>query len=97
MLCALDFSFGPSQEIVIVGDPQAKDTKTMIDILRSEFIPNSVWLQVSIAETKPQISQIASFTADLKSLGGKATAYVCTNYACNNPTTDPQKMLDLLK
>jgi len=44
----------------------------------------------------PEISQIAEFTKNQSSIGGKATAYVCMNYNCKLPTTDIDKMLELL-
>ena len=33
----------------------------------------------------------------LFAFSGKATAYVCTNYECEFPTNDVEKMLELLK
>ncbi|MHC4704461.1 MAG: thioredoxin domain-containing protein, partial [Planctomycetota bacterium] len=44
MLAALDFSIGPTQEIVIAGDPEQADTKDMVKIVRSRFLPRAVIL-----------------------------------------------------
>ena len=96
LMSALDFAVGPSYEIVIVGNPQGKDTREMIKALRLLFVPNKVVLLRPANQDSPDISNVAGFTKNLSSIDGKTTAYVCTNYTCNFPTTDTNKMLDLL-
>jgi len=96
LMVALDFALGPSYEIVIVGESQRKDTKDVLKALRTQFIPNKVVLLRPSREDNPDISHIAAYTKNLTSLDRKATVYVCTNYTCKMPTTDTDKMLDLL-
>ncbi len=96
LMVALDFSVGPSYEVVIVGDSQAKDTRDMLDALRKQFIPNKVLLFRPAYKEKSDITSIAEFTKGQSTVGGKATAYVCLNYECKLPTTDIDKMLELL-
>ncbi len=96
-LVALDFALGPSYEVVIIGSPQAKDTKAMFKSLREKFIPNKVVLFKPAEEESVEIIGLVEFTKNLKAIEGKATAYVCQNYSCQLPTTDPVKMLGLLK
>lgn len=96
MLIAVDFAVGPSQEVVIAGDPQADDTKAMLRALRSRYLPNTVLLMRSGAESTPAIVDWARFTLDLRPIGAKATAYVCKDHRCDLPTSDPDRMLDLL-
>lgn len=97
LLTALDFGLAPSQEVVIVGEKNAADTKRMLKTLRKEYFPNAVVLFKPAGETKPQISKYASFIEYMHAIDGKATAYVCTNFKCNFPTTDPAKMLEGLR
>ncbi|HSE41490.1 MAG TPA: thioredoxin domain-containing protein [Acidobacteriota bacterium] len=96
LLAGLDFAIGPSYEIVISGDPSAEDTRAMLKELSARYIPNKVVLLRPEGE-QPEISKIAAFTKSQTPLKGKATAYVCLNYVCNTPTTDPAQMLKLLK
>lgn len=96
VMSALDFGIGPSHEIVIVGDPKAKDTESMLKALRKQFIPNKVVLLKPIGEASA-ITSIAEFTKGQSALNGKATAYVCKNYICHFPTNDIDKMLELLR
>ncbi len=96
LLMAVEFSAGPSHEVVIVGEPGAADSTAMLNILRSGFLPNKVVLFRPMGADAPAISGIADFTKFQKALNGKATAYVCRNYSCEMPTTDPKNMLELL-
>lgn len=96
LLSAVEFGIGPSYEVVIVGDPGGDDVKTMVKKLRSRFIPNKVVVLRPNAEEMPEISSIAGYTGSQTSIDGMATAYVCMNYQCKLPTTDPEKMLELL-
>ncbi len=96
LIAALDFGIGPSYEVVIVGDSEARDTKSMLKAVRSQYIPNKVLLFRQTEKEIPDIVSVAEFTKSQLSLGGKATAYVCLNYICKLPTTDIDKMLELL-
>lgn len=100
MLCALDFAVGPSFEVVIAGNAEADDTAAMLRALRSEYLPNKVVLfreDGKETEQETPIWKYAAYTEAQHSLEGKATAYVCQNYACKAPTTDPAAMLDTLR
>ena len=94
LMSALDFTFGPSSEVVIAGDLQADDTMDMLKALRKEFIPNKV--VILRPDEDSEITRISDYTKSLSSKGGKATAYVCRNFSCRLPVTEPGKMLELL-
>lgn len=96
LMIAVDFGIGPSYEVVVVGNSQAEDTKSMLKALRTRFIPGKVLLLRPSEQELPEISRLAEFTKNQSSLDGKATAYVCLNYQCKLPTTDTGKMLELL-
>jgi len=97
LMVGLDFGVGPSYEVVVVGNPDSKDTAEMLSQLRSRFLPNKVVLFKPSNQENPEISEIAEFTKPQSALGNKATAYVCLNYNCKLPTTDINKMLELLQ
>ncbi|HXZ94497.1 MAG TPA: thioredoxin domain-containing protein [Dehalococcoidia bacterium] len=96
LIVALDFGIGPCYEVVIAGNAQAKDTKAMVKALRTRFLPNKVVLLNRSDQESPDIAKLAKFTKNQSSIRGKATAYVCLNYKCKLPTTDINKMLELL-
>jgi uncharacterized protein YyaL (SSP411 family) len=95
LMTAVDFGVGPSYEVVIVGEPGAEDTQTMLAALRSKFVPNKVVLLRPPGEA-PEITRLAEFTKYHARLNDQATAYVCLNYYCELPTNDVDKMLELL-
>ncbi|MCL7412539.1 MAG: thioredoxin domain-containing protein [ANME-2 cluster archaeon] len=97
LMQALDFAIGPSREVVIAGRSKADDTKAMLVAIGHEYIPNTVVIFRPTDEESPEITGLAGFTRDLKDIEGKATAYVCQDYTCKLPTTDKQKMLEMLK
>ena len=97
LLTALDFALAPSQEVVIVGEKNADDTNRMLKTLRKGYFPNVVVLLKPNGEQTPQINNYANFIEYIYPIDNKATAYVCTNFKCNFPTTDPERMLDDLR
>ena len=84
LLCALDYYFGPSCEIVVVGDKDSEDTKTMLSALRNEFIPNKVLILNPEGKTFSMVND-------------RATVYVCQNFTCKNPVTDVQDLITMLQ
>ncbi|MFZ2957175.1 MAG: thioredoxin domain-containing protein [Candidatus Ozemobacteraceae bacterium] len=99
MLMALSFALGPVAEIVITGTPEAPDTNAMVSSIREEFLPDSVILFRPTESDKPdsQITQLAPFCRGLHSIEGKATAYICRDFTCSTPITDPASALKILK
>ena len=93
----LDFAVGPAYEVVIAADPAADDTQAMLTALRRTFLPNKVVLLRPTDHEQVAIADLVPFVAAQQSLNGKATAYVCRNHACEQPTTDVQQMIRLLK
>jgi uncharacterized protein YyaL (SSP411 family) len=96
LMVALDFAVGPSYEVVVAGKTQAKDTRDMLRALRTRFLPNKVVVLNPDERESPEIAELAPFIKNQSSTGGRATGYVCMNYNCKLPTTDIDKMLELL-
>jgi uncharacterized protein YyaL (SSP411 family) len=97
LLASLDLALSPSQEVVIVGKKDADDTKKMLQALRKTYLPNAVVLFKPAEEKDPLINNYAGFVEFMYAIDKKATAYVCTNFKCDFPTTDTAKMLESLR
>lgn len=95
LMIAVDFGLGPSFEVVIVGNPEADDTKEMLKAVRKQFMPNKVVILRPTERDSVGIDDLTGFTRQFKSIDGKATAYVCLDYNCRLPTADVGKMLEL--
>ncbi len=91
-LQALDYSFGPVQELVVLGDEKARTL--LEEPLRETFLPNKILI------SKSQVSQEES--AKIPLLKGKerpdvgALAFVCRNYSCVAPVDEPSSLRELL-
>ncbi|HEY0372764.1 MAG TPA: thioredoxin domain-containing protein [Thermoanaerobaculia bacterium] len=86
LLSALDFSLGPSYEIVLAGS----DVQAMRRAVFAPFVPNKV--VVHRPPDPSPITRIAPYTEEQRAIAGNATAYVCTNYTCKLPVTEPGKI-----
>jgi uncharacterized protein YyaL (SSP411 family) len=93
-LSALDFAVSPAKEFAILGNSHAADTRALLEVLNSRYLPNSV-LACSAPEDNQAIQSIA-LLADRPQKGGKATAYVCQNFACQAPVNTSQELEALL-
>jgi uncharacterized protein YyaL (SSP411 family) len=96
LLLAVDFACGPSFEVVLAGDPEADDLRAMRREIQRRFAPNKVLL-LRPEGAAPPITRIAAFTEPQVARDGKATAYVCRDFACEAPTTSWQDVIESLK
>ncbi|MHC4738870.1 MAG: thioredoxin domain-containing protein [Planctomycetota bacterium] len=94
MLLALNFWLGPTQEIVIAGNTNTKDTRQMLQLVRSYFLPNAVVLLQG--QQEPVIEEIIPFIRSQVAIDGKTTAYVCENYVCKRPVNSIDELKGLL-
>jgi len=92
MMSAFMFAEHRSYEVVLAGNRNSADGKAMLHAIRKRFIPNKVVLWQN-----NQLAKLAPYTAEQKALEGKATAYICENFQCNLPVTDPEQALKLLQ
>jgi uncharacterized protein YyaL (SSP411 family) len=92
MLVALDYSLAPKREVVIVGEPGA-----FLRELRGRFLPHTVTLVLQSDAVRERLAQFFPATADMRQIAGQPTAYVCRDYACQLPTNDVAKFVELLQ
>jgi uncharacterized protein YyaL (SSP411 family) len=94
VLGALDFAISQSKEIALIGDPRQSGTRALLEVVNNRYLPNSV-----LACTSPEDSkaiQSIPLLADRPMKDGKATAYVCQNFACLSPVNTPEELEHLL-
>jgi uncharacterized protein YyaL (SSP411 family) len=90
-LCALDFALGRPKEIAIVGDPAGDDTRALLRVVRGAYRPNQV-----VAVGPPGGETVVPLLAGRTPSNGRATAFVCENFTCRLPVTDPEALASLL-
>jgi uncharacterized protein YyaL (SSP411 family) len=91
MLAGLEFALGPNFNVVVVGDPEAKETMEMLAALRKRYLPN-----LTVKLWTPKMAQSAGLGIVYEKIGDKPTAYLCQYQTCLPPTNNIDKMLELL-
>jgi hypothetical protein len=94
-LLGVDFVIQPGQEVVITGDPDKADAQQMLAALNQNFAPHKVAL-VKSDQNAERLAKFAGFTDGLQLAKGKATAHICKGFACKEPTSNVQDMVDRL-
>jgi uncharacterized protein len=90
LLGALDFYLSTKKEIAIIGKRDGADTKALLDVVYSRYLPNKI---VVLAESgDSSASSLIPLLANRDSIGGKATAYVCEHFTCKQPVTIPDEL-----
>ncbi len=97
MLVALDFQLSRPRLIVIAGQADADDTRAMLRAVHRAFVPNKIVLLADGGEGQRMLAGWLQFLKGVKPLNDAATAYVCENYACQSPLTDPDRLADQLR
>ncbi len=94
ILGALDFAISKSKEIALIGDPQQSDTRALLEVINTRYLPNSVLACASLEDSES--IQSIPLLADRPMKDHKATAYICQNFACLSPVNTPEELDRLL-
>jgi uncharacterized protein YyaL (SSP411 family) len=92
-LIALDYALSHPSEIAIVGAPDAADTRALLDVCTTGYRPHQI---VALGTSDAEASAVP-LLQDRSQIKGRATAYVCVDFACRPPVTDPEALRTLLK
>lgn len=87
MIQALDFWIEPPHRIVLAGDTKTANYQKLLQAAHSGYHPNQVVLGNSGA--------VEEFSRSLQTQES-AVAYLCTGQACQPPTSDPQRLKEML-
>ncbi len=92
---ALDLA-GPRQ-IVVAGDPRLPETQALLNTVYARFLPDRV-----LAVVPPEghhgehADLLVKLTQGKTPIDGRAAAYVCRDYACEAPVTEPSLLEERL-
>jgi hypothetical protein len=98
MLCAVDFYLHAPKEIAIAGKSGSPDVLVLLQALHRHYIPNKVVAFIDPDAPDAQRARDATPLLDAKMpVDGKAAAYVCKDFACRQPVTSPEALLEELE
>jgi uncharacterized protein YyaL (SSP411 family) len=96
MLVALDYSLSKPRQIVIAGKKDAPETKALLKEVHRHFLPKTILLLADGADGQKYLAEKNEAIRDMWLVEGKPAAYVCENFTCKAPVTDPKALADLL-
>src|SRR5262249_49683133 len=97
MLIALDYALSKPRQIVIAGKKAAPETKALLKEVHRHFLPKTILLLADGAEGQKYLGEKNEALRTMSPIDSKPAAYVCENFTCKAPVTDPEKLAKLLK
>ena len=95
--CALAFWLCPGTEIVLAGTGDDADLLAMQQTLHRRYLPNTVSLWHPSSPEARAIETLVPMVSAMAAVEGKATAYVCEDFACKQPVTSPDQFTRLVQ
>jgi hypothetical protein len=96
MLVALDYSLSKPRQIVIAGKKDALETKKLLNAVNQRFLPKTVLVLADGAEGQKYLGDKNEAIRAMSPIDGKPAAYVCENFTCKAPVTDPKELTDVI-
>lgn len=84
-LAAAEFALSIPKEIALIGEPDEVEVQGFADTIFTPFLPYKV---VLLRRPDGDTAIPSPLLEQREQIDGKATAYVCQNYACQLPVTD---------
>jgi uncharacterized protein YyaL (SSP411 family) len=96
LLCTFELAFDAPRTVVLAGNPAAADFRALAAVLSEKPGPRRAFVCADGGEGQQWLAARRSYLADMKPVGGRATAYVCENYTCQAPVNTPEQLRVLL-
>ncbi len=93
MLCAADRLLGEQIDVVVAGKPTSAEARALREAAIGPYVPDLVLTAVAEGDDHAPWPLYAGKVA----AGGRATAYACRAYACDEPTTDPSRLSEQVR
>lgn len=94
LLGALDFYLSTPKEIAVVGEHQAEDTRLLLREIWTRYLPNKIVAQTDGKDIRA--AEAVPLLRDRPMIDGRATAYVCEHYTCQQPVTSATELAQQL-
>src|SRR6266436_2606109 len=95
MLVVLDYSLSKPRQIVISGKKDAPDTKALLNEVHRHFLPKTILLLADGGEGQKYLGEKNEAIRAMSPVDAKPAAYVCENFTCKAPVTEPKQLAKL--
>jgi uncharacterized protein YyaL (SSP411 family) len=92
MLCALSAWHAGHSQIVIAGEAEAPATRALQQGLARHYLPFGVVVPLVPGDRQKRLSRLLPFVEAMTPGPAGAAAYVCRDFTCRAPVTDPQSL-----
>ena len=92
MLVSLATFHAKAAQVVILGERGAEETRVLRRRVAARYLPFAVRVTVEPGSAQARLAQRLAFVGPMRLLDGHATAYVCTDFACQAPVSDPDAL-----
>jgi uncharacterized protein YyaL (SSP411 family) len=104
MCCSLYLlSLGHPRQVIIAGRRGAPDTEALLDACFARFAPDMVVIHIDLGDDDAMAfwrahnpEAVAMAEGSGMTVDDPATAFICQNFTCKAPTTDPGKVKEVL-
>jgi len=77
-------------QVVLVGPKDGPETAALHRVWLERYVPAAVSIIVEPGEHHATVAERLPWLASMQGMGGRATAYLCRDFACQHPVTDPE-------
>jgi uncharacterized protein YyaL (SSP411 family) len=95
MLTALSTYHAGMPQIVIAGPQDRDDTRALLEAVRSVYRPTAIVVRVNPPQ-QDTLGRLLPWTVAMAMRDSRATAYVCREFTCQAPVTDPALFVEQL-
>jgi len=91
-LSSVLYTSGSSREVTVIGMEEDRELQSMKNVLFTVYDPFMVYAVCSDQDEKEKLEVLIPRLGERKMVNGKATAYVCANFACREPVTTAHEL-----
>ena len=96
MLAGLSAWHAGLSQIVVVGPRDREDTAALLAEVSGRFLPFAVIIPVEPGARQAELARLMPFVGPMQMQDGRATAFVCRDFACQAPVSSPEALASLL-
>ena len=96
MLSALELAVDGPRHVVFAGNPEAEDFRALVAVAHERLGARRILVGVTSDEDRRWLGERAGWLGAMLPQQGRATAYVCEEFACQAPVNDPAELRRLL-
>ena len=96
MVVAQMSAMEPPRQIVLVG-PDGESLRAMLRAVRTKFLPETALFRIASDADREALGIHQPALGSMQPVDGQAAVYVCENFACQLPETDPARFAESLE